>query len=99
MERYKMRTSLGQVVLSVNPDGFENFTWETRDNYGKLDGGTASEIRNNKFNIESGKEHIDGLYDGWIEYILKTENNELFAIIELSDGCYGSPEYYLEKIE
>lgn len=93
-----MKTSRGQVVLSVDPDTFETVTWETRDKYGKP-GGTVSETRNSKFDIESGKEYIDGLYDGWIEYILKTENDELFAIIELSDGYYGSPEYYLEKIE
>jgi hypothetical protein len=94
-----MRTSRGQVVLLIDPNGFENVTWEIRDNYGKPTGGTSSEIRNRKLEIESGKENIEGLYDGWIEHILKTENDELFAIIELSDGYYGSPEYYLEKIE
>ena len=99
MERYRMRTSQGAVTILFDPDGFETVTWETRDNYGEPDGGHVSERRNTKFTIESGGEFITKLYDGWLSHILKTESEELFAMIELSDGYYGSPEYMLEKVE
>ena len=95
--RYKMRTSLGQVILFIDPNGFEKVTGETRDEFGKPNG-EVSQIQNTKFIIESGSEHIDNLYDGWMSRIIEV-NGDLFAIIDLSDEFYGAPQFYLERVE
>lgn len=95
---YRMKTSLGEVILSFDLDDFKVFTWEPCVQFEMSDKDMGSENRCEKFTIEKGQEYIIELYNGWISHILKTENNELFAIIELSDGYDGAPEYILEEI-
>ena len=100
MERYKITTSLGLVIISLDPDQYETVTWEKVDKYRcEPTGIHMSEVRNYKFVVESGQEYLKDLYDGWLSHILKTNNGNLFAIIELSDGYYGGAEYLMEKIQ
>ena len=93
MNRYKIRTSKGDVIISFDTDTLKLDTSPTYDKYGNADGIT-SRIRSEEFVIETGEEHITELYYGWLSYIDRIDG-ELFAFIELSDGYYGSPEYLL----
>lgn len=98
VEKYKMKTSLGDVIMYLETNDFKNITWEDRDNYGKPNGKIKTQTRNDKFTLESGSQYIEELYNGSVCCVIKN-NNGLFAIIELDDSYYGCPEYYLEKIE
>jgi hypothetical protein len=96
MEKYKAKTSLGDVILSVDMDKFITNIYPTYSGAGRPKG-TLSRIENREYVIESGEEYIKKMYTGWPSYITKTDNG-LFLRIELDDGYYGCPEYYLEKV-
>lgn len=92
IHQYRMRTSLGHVILSFDDDNFEKIEW--KGNAGAI----KSAFHNKNFIIEHRREYINQLYKGELSHIRKTENGDFFAIIELDDPYYGDPEYYLERI-
>ena len=99
-QRYRFRTSQGYVYLSLDLASLKERTWETRDNYGNLDGGTASATDTTDFVVDYGEEVLDKLFKCCGIYsVEKMADGSLWAIIELEDGYYGGPEYMLELYE
>lgn len=97
-KRYMFKTSLGEVVVQLDPDQFKIEHWDCHDEEGRT-AKILSPLLNRRFDIVSGADCIKNLYDGSLEYIFKTDQGDLCARIELSDGYYGAPEYLLTEIE
>tara|TARA_Y100000034_G_scaffold124715_1_gene173285 strand:+ start:1280 stop:1591 length:312 start_codon:yes stop_codon:yes gene_type:complete len=94
MSTYRFRTTLGCVDISFDPDDFEVVELEVKY---WIDGAhRITQMINRKFKIESGEEFVSKLFDGRVSHILKTGEGLMWAIIELADNFYGSPEYTLE---
>lgn len=88
MAKYRFRTSIGYVELEFDPATLKE---------DRLVGHPAG-VSSSTFDILSGKEFIDQLYKGCLSDIVRSADGSLWAIIDLEDGYYGSPEYLLEAV-
>ncbi len=87
VKKYRFRTSLGYVVLTVDTDTF------------KVVPNSGGCIETKEFNVEEGKEFVDNRYTGGEVYSVdKAYDGTLFAIIKTDDDSINFPEYILESI-
>lgn len=91
IQKYKFKTSLGEVVISFDVDSFseKEMTYHLKKKILRF---ICDDV-----NIELGKDILRALYNVDSLMVFKLPDESLWVQIFLEDAYYGSPEYPLRK--
>ena len=80
---------MGYVYISFSLEDFKEV--ECKRSHRKVLKNTNIYMRH------AGGHRLYQLYDGEVTSVMQIEDGSMWAIVELSDDFYGSPEYLLEE--